>query len=583
MLNSNKIEGWQEFIKILIQTKPPKLVLSVAIIISLISTIVSLILPLFFMNVIDNFSIMATNWSTIIVLVTLFIFQAIASGISLYFLTYAGQKVVANLRLRLWKKLLYLPIEYYDRNKSGEMVSQLVNDTLVIKGILTNNLTEFVTGLILTIGTIIILFILNWKMTLIVILSILFAFVILVPLGRKIYKISMGYQNEIAKLTALVSQGLSEIRLVKSSNMESVEYTTGEKAINNLFKYSVSEGKLIAIISPIMSFTNMLFIIVIISYGSLQLSAGTISSGELVAFVLYLFQLMRPLNQFTLFFTQLQRARGATERIAVTLDYSEENYKKGKVLKNISEDIIFNNISFEYEKEQPVLKKISLTACYGEVTAFVGPSGSGKTTLFSLLERFYSPVNGVIKIGANNINDFSLESWRSKIGYVSQETPIVSGTIKDNILYGVNRDVDEKELIRVAKMAYAHEFIDGFKEKYNTQVGDRGIKLSGGQRQRIGIARVLLRDPKILLLDEATSNLDTKSEEIVQYALNNLMKDRTTLIIAHRLSTIVNADKIVVVENGEITGTGTHWELLKNHCLYKELASQQLLVPEQIL
>lgn len=580
MLNSIKFKGWQDFIKILLQTKPPKIMLTIAIIISLLSTITSLIVPLISMKVIDNFSLMEINWSTIIILVALFIFQAIASGVSLYFLTYVGQKVVANLRLRIWQKFLYLPIRYYDRNRTGEMVSQLVNDTLVIKGILTNQLTDFITGLILTVGTIIILFFLNWKMTLIVIFSVLFAFVILVPLGKKIYKISLGYQNEIAKLTALVSQGLSEIRLIKSSNMEAAEYDIGDKAINNLFKYSISEGKLIAIITPIMSFTNMLYIIIIISFGSLQMSTGEISAGELVAFILYLLQIMRHINQFTTFFTQLQKAKGATERIALTLHHEEENYKKGEKLKNTSEDIIFRNISFEYEKDVPVLKNISLTACHGKVTAFVGPSGGGKTTLFSLLERFYSPVNGTIEIGTDNIADFSLESWRSKIGYVSQETAIVSGTIKDNILYGVNRSVDDEELINVAKMAYAHEFIDNFKDKYNTQVGDRGIKLSGGQRQRIGIARVLLRDPQILLLDEATSNLDTRSEAIVQSALNNIMKNRTTLIIAHRLSTIVKADKIVVIENGEITGTGTHWELLENHKLYKELATQQLLIPE---
>jgi ATP-binding cassette subfamily B protein AbcA/BmrA len=283
-----------------------------------------------------------------------------------------------------------------------------------------------------------------------------------------------------------------------------------------------------------------------------------------------------PITQITQFFTQSQKAIGATERIIQTFDVPEEILSTGTAVQKVQQAIRLDRISFGYHDEEPVLQDVSLEVKPGKVTAIVGPSGSGKTTLFSLLERFYVPQSGSIRVGEQEADAFSLQSWRSQIGYVSQESPLVAGTIRENITYGMDREVSPSELEYAAKMAYADIFIRELPNQYETEVGERGIKLSGGQRQRIAIARALLRNPQILMLDEATSSLDSRSEAVVQQALTNLMRGRTTLVIAHRLSTVVDADQIVVIEKGKVTGTGTHHTLYQHHGMYKEFADQQL-------
>ncbi|COF45430.1 ABC transporter ATP-binding protein [Streptococcus pneumoniae] len=284
-----------------------------------------------------------------------------------------------------------------------------------------------------------------------------------------------------------------------------------------------------------------------------------------------------------MFFTQFQKAIGATERISTILEYEVEDHETGVKVTNAKQPIVLENVHFEYNEEEQVLKNIDFTIESGKVTAIVGPSGSGKTTLFSLLERFYEPTSGAIKLGEESITSYSLESWRRQIGYVSQDSPLIDGTIRDNICYGVEGEVTDEEIEKVAAMAYVDAFIHDLPNGYATEVGERGVKLSGGQRQRIAIARALLRNPQILMLDEATSSLDSKSESVVQKALNNLMKGRTTLVIAHRLSTVVDADKIVFIEKGNLTGSGTHDELLQTHDMYREFATQQLKIKEGAL
>ncbi|MEG9460814.1 MAG: ATP-binding cassette domain-containing protein, partial [Bacillus amyloliquefaciens] len=248
----------------------------------------------------------------------------------------------------------------------------------------------------------------------------------------------------------------------------------------------------------------------------------------------------------------------------------------GKAIENADQPIKLEQVSFGYKTDQTILKDITATIEAGKVTAIVGPSGGGKTTLFKLLERFYNPTAGSILLGNEPIDTYSLESWREHIGYVSQESPLMSGTIRDNICYGLKREVTDEELRQAADMAYALQFIEDLPKKFETEVGERGIMLSGGQRQRIAIARALLRNPSILMLDEATSSLDSQSEKWVQQALEVLMKGRTTIVIAHRLSTVVDADQLLFVEQGEITGRGTHHELMASHSLYRDFAEQQL-------
>lgn len=575
------IGNWRQFLKLINETKPPKPMLFVALLMSIGGAAVSLVIPLFTKGMVDNFSTLQLNALQIAGLAIALIAQTVAAGLSIYLLNLVGQRVVAGLRDRLWKKMLVLPVSYYDRNKTGETVSRITNDTGIVKGFITDHLSSLFTGIISVIGSFIVLLYLDWQMTVIMLVIIPLAALVLFPLGKQMFNISKGLQNETASFTAMLSQVLAEIRLVKASNAEAREYENGRKAINNLLRFGMKEGAVQAMISPIMSFVLMVLLVVIVGYGGMRVSSGALTAGELVAFILYLIQIVLPMSQLSMFFTQLQKAIGATEHMAAILREPEEDHVHGKEAGQANMPIHAEHVYFSYGEGKPVLEDVSFTISPGKVTAIVGPSGSGKTTLFSLLERFYLPTTGAIKLGNEDINEITLHSWRSLIGYVSQESPLIDGTIRENICYGMNRDVTDEELKRAATMAYAEGFIEELSDGYETEVGERGMKLSGGQRQRIAIARALLRNPRVLMLDEATSSLDSKSEIVVQKALNNLMKGRTTLVIAHRLSTVVDADQILFIDKGKLTGCGTHEQLLEIHSMYREFATQQLKIQEQ--
>lgn len=568
-------KNFKKFIQLVKSTNPPKLLIAIALILTLSTTAVSLMVPLFTKNLVNDFTIDDLNKTTIALLVGAIILQALSGGFSIYILNRIGQSVVAGMRDRLWKKLLVLPVNYFDENPSGETVSRMTNDTTVVKTLISEHLANFLSGIISIIGAMIVLFILDWRMTTAMFIAIPLAAAILIPLGRKMYKISKNTQLETSKFTALLTQVLSEIRLVKSSNSEKIEYNNGATGIRNLFNYGLKEAKVYAFIGPIINLVMMILLVVLLGYGGMRVSSGALSAGALVAFIMYLFQIIMPMAQIAEFFTQFQKASGATERIIEILEVEDE--KDGyEEVKKVDEAIHIECLSYNYPDKEPVLKNLNFTIPPNQVTAIVGPSGSGKTTFFSLIERFYQPQEGAILLGNQNIQNFSLLSWRKQIGYVSQESPIIAGTIRDNITYGLEREVSDEEINRVIKMAYADQFIENLEGGILTEVGERGMKLSGGQRQRIAIARAFLRNPQILMLDEATSSLDSKSEQVVQRALEELMKGRTTIVIAHRLSTVIHSDQIVFLEQGEITGIGTHQELYATHALYKEFSDQQL-------
>ncbi|WP_412733851.1 ABC transporter ATP-binding protein [Heyndrickxia acidicola] len=580
-VKNRKIKNWKPFIQLIRQTKPSRRLLILALVLSISTTLAGLLVPIFTKNLINHFSFSSIGRGEMLLLGAAIIIQAISSGVSIYLLNQAGQSVVAGIRDRLWKKLIILPVSFYDDHETGDTVSRMTNDTGVVRTLITDHLSNFLTGIISIVGSIVVMLLLDWKMTLVMFIAIPLSFACMMPLGRMMHRISKDTQNETASFTSTLNQVLSEIRLVKSSNAEPAEYQKGFNGITKLFEFGLKEARVQALISPLMSLIIMALLVVILGYGGMRVSEGAITAGDLVAFILYMFQIIMPLGQLTSFFTQFQKAIGATERIITILNKEPEEKQDGKVVGQIQQEIIFDDITFSYKNGKEVLKNISLTIQPGEVTAIVGPSGSGKTTLFSLLERFYNPVKGSIRLGRQSIHQFSLSSWRRQIGYVPQDSPLISGTIRDNICYGLEGDdVTSEKLIEAARMAYADDFIQALPKGLDTEVGERGIKLSGGQRQRLAIARALLRDPKILMLDEATSSLDSKSEVVVQKALKNLMNGRTTLVIAHRLSTVVDANMIFFFEKGRITGKGTHQELIKTHQLYREFAEQQLRIHE---
>ncbi|MED3625748.1 multidrug resistance ABC transporter ATP-binding protein/permease BmrA [Bacillus subtilis] len=564
------------FFALVRRTNPSYGKLAFALALSVVTTLVSLLIPLLTKQLVDDFSMSNLSGTQIGLIALVFFVQAGLSAYATYALNYNGQKIISGLRELLWKKLIKLPVSYFDTNASGETVSRVTNDTMVVKELITTHISGFITGIISVIGSLTILFIMNWKLTLLVLVVVPLAALILVPIGRKMFSISRETQDETARFTGLLNQILPEIRLVKASNAEDVEYGRGKMGISSLFKLGVREAKVQSLVGPLISLVLMAALVAVIGYGGMHVSSGELTAGALVAFILYLFQIIMPMGQITTFFTQLQKSIGATERMIEILAEEEEDTVTGKQIENAHLPIQLDRVSFGYKPDQLILKEVSAVIEAGKVTAIVGPSGGGETTLFKLLERFYSPTAGSIRLGDEPIDTYSLESWREHIGYVSQESPLMSGTIRENICYGLERDVTDAEIEKAAEMAYALNFIKELPNQFDTEVGERGIMLSGGQRQRIAIARALLRNPSILMLDEATSSLDSQSEKSVQQALEVLMEGRTTIVIAHRLSTVVDADQLLFVEKGEITGRGTHHELMASHGLYRDFAEQQL-------
>ncbi|WNF38589.1 ABC transporter ATP-binding protein [Bacillaceae bacterium IKA-2] len=566
------------FISLILSTRISKPAMALGLIGSIITTLVGLTIPLFAKEIVDGSALGSISITIIIAIGIAFILQAVIDGFSMYLLAAVGQRIVARLREFLWLKLIRLPVSFYDKTASGESVSRVVNDTGIVKDLISQHFPRFITGIISIIGAVIILLVMDWKMTVIMLISVPLTLALMIPLGRKMRKIARGLQDETAIFTGNIQQTLGEIRLMKAATAEEFEGNKGKDGIEKLLGFGLKEARIFAMIGPLMYLIIMIVIVLIMAYGGMRVAEGTMSTGSLVAFLLYLFQIIMPITTFAMFFTQLQKAKGATERIIDILELPEEASQEGLEKDITNESVYVENVSFAYSEDEPVIENVSFEARPGEMIAFAGPSGGGKTTLFSLLERFYEPTSAQIRIGATPIKDLSMKSWRSQIGYVSQESAMMSGTIRENLTYGLadSKNISDDRLWEVARMAYADEFIQAFSKGLDTIVGERGMKLSGGQRQRISIARAFLRNPKILMMDEATASLDSQSEGIVQQALTRLMEGRTTFVIAHRLSTIVDADKIIFIEKGKVTGSGTHQELTQTHELYRKFAKQQL-------
>lgn len=567
--------SFKKFIMLIKSTNVKKGLFFTGVFLTLIGTAGSLIVPLLTQMFIDGFNTDLITAPLAALIIGVFLISAIIDGISYYMLAKIGQTVVKSLREMVWDKFLRLPVSYFDKTKSGESVSRVVNDTSIIQNLITSHFPQLISGILSVAGSIVILFFLDWKLTLIMFIALPISIVAIMPLGSRMQKVSKKLQDETASFTGSIQETLSEIRLMKSFNAESYEKKKGNRGINELFKYGMKEAVINALLSPIMYTIMMFVIILVIGYGGLRVADGTMSIGTLVAFLLYLFQIIMPMTMFAMFFTEYNKALGATGRIIGILEMENEKSAADTEELLTYETLSFNNVTFGYDKT-PVLENISFTAENNKKIAFVGPSGSGKSTIFSLIERYYSVWDGEITIDNTNIENIPLDLYRSGIGYVAQESAIISGTIKENITYGLTAgEYTDEDIKRAVQQSYTSEFINDLPEGLETEVGERGVKLSGGQRQRLGIARAFLRNPKILMLDEATASLDSQSEKFVGEALNELMAGRTVLVIAHRLSTIVNSDKIYFIDSGHLTGEGTHEELMASHDMYKAFTEQQ--------
>lgn len=568
---------FKDFLKLINDVNPKKSIFILGMLLSLITSGASLIVPQLTKGLVDTSQLSHIDAKMLVVLILAFVIQLGFGTIGGFLLRYVGESSVKTLREKLWNHLLKLPVGYFDDHKSGESSSRLVNDTSVIKDLVTSQFPNFVTGGIQLIGSMIILFFMDWKMASLMFGAVPIIALIMFPIGKIMSKLGRQLQAATADFNADASEKLSEVRLIKSSNGEDFEKTTGGNFINKIFTVGIKDAKVEAVLQPIMMTAMLGLFVGILGYGAVRIQAGTLTSGSLVAFLLYLFNIIAPVTSFATFFSQVQKAMGSTERIQEILNTDTEIDANGKDIDVVGQTIQASNISFSYDADKQILDNVSFEAKPNTVIAFAGPSGGGKSTIFSLLERFYTPDSGNIFVGKNDIQNINLASWRSQIGYVSQDSAVFAGSIRDNLQYGLNKQLTDEELWHGLSLAYADKFVNDFPEKLNTQIGERGVKLSGGQKQRIAIARAFLRDPKILMLDEATASLDSESEEKVQKALDQLMVGRTTLVIAHRLSTIVDADQIYFIEHGTVTGHGTHKNLMKEHKLYAQYVNEQMV------
>lgn len=564
---------FSDFFRLINQAQPHYWQLTVGVVLGLISTIANLLVPQLAQKIINNFKNL--NSTIIILTIVVFVGGLIISALSGLILGIFGENVVANLRKLLWQKLLHLPVKYFDNTKTGEIASRLVNDTSQVKNLLANTLPNAMTSILQFFGALVIMLAMDWQMTLIMFVAIPLVILVMLPIMRQSRKIGRVRQDELANFSSDSTSVLGEIRLVKSSNAETKELSTGNKRIESLFSIGKKEAWVNALTSPITNMLMMVMFLGILGYGAIRVMNGSMTMGALISFLMYIFQIMSPVIIISQFFNELSKTSGSTQRIKEMLNESEETALDQKTDTIDNQELAFHDVNFSYEDGKQILHNINLEAKPNTVVAFAGPSGGGKSTIFSLIERFYKPNSGEITIGNENIENLDLTYWRKQIGLVGQNSAVMPGTIRENLVYGLDREFSDQDLWRVLKMAYADKFVHEMEDGLDTQIGERGIKLSGGQRQRIAIARAFLRNPKILMLDEATASLDSESEVMVQKALSGLMKNRMTLVIAHRLSTIVDADRIYFIDHGTVSGSGKHEELIKSTPLYAEYVKNQ--------
>lgn len=515
-----------------------------------------------------------------IVLMGILFLQSFFSFFRLSLFVNFTENTLANIRVALYSNLIKLPMTFFSQKRVGELNSRISADITQIQDTLTSTIAEFLRQFILIIGGIIFLATISLRLTLMMLSIVPVVAVAAVIFGRFVRKFSKNVQDQVAESQVIVEETLQGITNVKAFANEWYEIARYKGKINEVVKLAIKGGQYRGYFASFIIFCLFGAIVAVVWYGvSLCISGEIKGVGELISFVLYSTFIGASFGGIAELYAQIQKAVGATERVFELLDETPEKIKgtPNNAVEKIKGTVAFKNVAFHYPSrpEVQVLKDVNFTAHFGQKIALVGPSGAGKSTISSLLLRFYDIESGQILIDDKNIYDYDLEHLRGNMSIVPQDVILFGGTIRENIAYG-KPDATEEEILLAAKQANAFDFVNGFPEKFDTLVGERGIKLSGGQRQRIAIARALLKNPSILILDEATSSLDSESEKLVQEALENLMQGRTSIIIAHRLATIRKSDTILVLNEGKIAEQGTHKELLEiDNGIYKNLSNLQ--------
>jgi ATP-binding cassette, subfamily B, bacterial MsbA len=510
------------------------------------------------------------------VLILLVIRSVLTMGHS-YLVAFVGQRVVMDFRTRLFEHLMELSVRFFNKRRTGEVISRLTSDVQLIQNFTTDVPINLAKQLVTLVGGIAILFYINWRLCLMILAVLPLIVLTGMFFGRRLKKLSREIQDRTAEATTALEEVVSGIRVVKSFVAESYEGGRFRDFVGLTTRTSLRRAGVLAVFIPIISLLTFGSAVAILWFGARQVEAGIMTFGDLVGFLLYGGILIGPFGAFGQLFSQVKEIQGATERVFEIFDSKPEidDGLDAVPIPRIRGGVAFHHVSFHYNPETPVLHHVSFEVPAGSLTALVGPSGAGKSTLIQLLHRFYDPTEGRIEIDGRDIRKVERASLYRQLGFVPQETHLFGGSVRENIAYG-RLGASQEEIISAAKAANAHDFISALPKGYDTIVGEKGIFLSGGQRQRIAIARAILKDPRILILDEATSSLDNESEALIQEALDRLMAGRTSFVIAHRLTTIQKAHQIFVMDHGRIVEKGSHGELMNQAGLYHHLYTLRL-------
>lgn len=558
-----------------INDKKKKILLITIIFVSILFTVAALVFPLLVKDTIEKFSVNDLSFWMVGSLVLFLIIKSIIEAINQYIISKFGNMVIRDLQKDTYNKIIYFKVDFFDDYHSGELSSRIVNDTEIIKDLITHHIPKLVTGVIMILGALVLTIILDWKLTIVILMIAPFIFGIIFPLMRKVENTGDRQQKEISVFISKTQETFKNIKMVKASTAEKHERSLMYKCINRLYSANLYESKIFALVAPLVNFLLILGLLIVVGYGAYRISVGTLSISTLIAFVIYAFQMMTPMSSISGFIGEYHKANGAIKSLNNILSNNEVEYT-GNTKFGFQEELAFNQVNFGYKNNQ-ILSDINFTIKRGESLTIVGPSGSGKTTIINLLEKFYHPSGGNITIDNININQFDTYELRKNIGIVTQGSTLISGTILDNLLYGLEEENVENSKIRQAlKYANLEEFVNRQKNNLNTHIGESGDKLSGGEKQRLNIARLFLKNPDIILLDEPTSNLDIESRNLVLDSIKELTKDKTVIKVTHNLEEVKPGDNILFIEDGKIVGKGSHERVSEVNQRYKQFISSAM-------